>query len=81
MGVQNCIINTDYKVIADQIEKECIARDTTLEKILTPCKENEKLFERILSRAYQKNKNTEADELTKCSSKDSTASRCILSDN
>jgi ribonuclease HI len=34
MGVQCCILKTDSKVIASQIEKEYIARDKTLERYL-----------------------------------------------
>jgi ribonuclease HI len=34
MGVQRYILKTDFKVIASQIEKECIARDKTLERYL-----------------------------------------------
>jgi hypothetical protein len=34
MGVQNCILRIDSKVITGQIEKECIARDYTLERYL-----------------------------------------------
>jgi ribonuclease HI len=32
MGVQNYIMRIDSKVIAGQIEKECIARNSTLER-------------------------------------------------
>jgi ribonuclease HI len=34
MGVQSCILKTDSRVIAEQIEKECIARDAMLERYL-----------------------------------------------
>jgi ribonuclease HI len=34
MGVHNCILKTDSKVIARQIEKECIARDSMVERYL-----------------------------------------------
>jgi ribonuclease HI len=34
MGVQSCTLKTDSKVIAGQNEKECIARDATLERYL-----------------------------------------------
>jgi hypothetical protein len=34
MGVQHRILKTDSKVIANQIEKECITRDETLEMYL-----------------------------------------------
>jgi ribonuclease HI len=35
IGVQRCILHTDSKVVAGQIEKECIAREPTLEKYLS----------------------------------------------
>jgi ribonuclease HI len=34
IGVQRCILHTDSKVVAGQIEKECISREPTLEKYL-----------------------------------------------
>jgi hypothetical protein len=34
MGVQNCILKANSKVTVSQIEKECMARDATLEKYL-----------------------------------------------
>jgi ribonuclease HI len=34
LGVQHFIMKTDSKVVASQIEKECIARDETLERYL-----------------------------------------------
>jgi ribonuclease HI len=34
LGVQRCILHTDSKVVADQIEKECIAGEPTLENYL-----------------------------------------------
>jgi ribonuclease HI len=34
IGVQRCILRTDSKVVAGQIEKECIAREPTLKKYL-----------------------------------------------
>jgi ribonuclease HI len=34
ISVQKCILHTDSKVVAKQIEKECIAREPTLEKYL-----------------------------------------------
>jgi hypothetical protein len=34
MGVQYYTLKIDSKVVASQIEKECMARDATLEKYL-----------------------------------------------
>jgi hypothetical protein len=44
MGVQNCILKIDFKVIAEEIEKKCIARDTTLERYLTLIQRMENYF-------------------------------------
>jgi ribonuclease HI len=35
ISVQRCILRTDSKVVAGQIEMECIAREPTLEKYLS----------------------------------------------
>jgi ribonuclease HI len=35
IGAQRCILHMDSKVVAKQIEKECIAREPTLEKYLS----------------------------------------------
>jgi ribonuclease HI len=35
IGGQRCILHTNSKVVAGQIEKECIAREPTLERYLT----------------------------------------------
>jgi ribonuclease HI len=34
IGMQTCVLHTDSKVVSGQIEKECIARETTLERYL-----------------------------------------------
>jgi ribonuclease HI len=34
IGVQPCVLRTDSKVVSGQIEKECIAREPTLERYL-----------------------------------------------
>jgi hypothetical protein len=44
MGVQNCILKTDLKVIAGQIEKEYMARDATLERNLATVRRMENYF-------------------------------------
>jgi ribonuclease HI len=44
MGVQNCILKTDSKVIVGQIEKECMARDATLERYLATIRRMENYF-------------------------------------
>jgi ribonuclease HI len=42
IGVQRCILCTYSKVVAGQIEKECIAEETTLEKYLMLVRRMEK---------------------------------------
>jgi ribonuclease HI len=42
ISVQRCILHTDSKVVAGQIEKECIARKPTLEKYLSLVRRIEK---------------------------------------
>jgi ribonuclease HI len=44
IGVQKCIIRTDSKVVTGQIEKECIAREPTLEKYLGLVRRMENYF-------------------------------------
>jgi ribonuclease HI len=34
ISVQTCVLRIDLKVVSSQMEKECIARETTLEKYL-----------------------------------------------
>jgi ribonuclease HI len=49
MGVQHCILKTDSKVIASQIEKECITRDETLERYLAAVQRMENFFKGLQS--------------------------------
>jgi hypothetical protein len=42
IGVQRCILHTDSKVVVGQIEKECMAREPTLEKYLALVRRMEK---------------------------------------
>jgi ribonuclease HI len=65
MGVQNCILKTDSKVIAGQIEKECVARDATLERYLATVRTMENYFKGITVEYIERTKNTEAEELAK----------------
>jgi ribonuclease HI len=45
IGVQRCTLHTDSKVVAGQIEKQCIARE--------PCQKNGELLQRIHGRIHQ----------------------------
>jgi ribonuclease HI len=65
MGVHNCILKTDSKVIAGQIEKECMARDATLERYLATVRRMENYFNGFTIEYIERAKNIEADELAK----------------
>jgi hypothetical protein len=65
IGVQKCILHTDSKVVARQIEKECIAREPTLEKYLGLVRKMENDFKGFTAEFIERNKNCEADELAK----------------
>jgi ribonuclease HI len=65
IGVQRCTLCTYSKVVAGQIEKECIVRDVTLKKYLALVKRMENYFKGFTVEHIDRNKNTEADELVK----------------
>jgi ribonuclease HI len=44
IGVQTCVLGTDSKVVSGQIEKECIAREPTLERYLVLVQSMESYF-------------------------------------
>jgi hypothetical protein len=69
MGVHNCILRIDSKVIARQIEKECIARDCTLERYLALALMIENYFRGFSIEHINRSKNTEADEMVKAIAK------------
>jgi ribonuclease HI len=69
MRVQNCILTIDSKVIAKKIEKECIARDNTLERYLTLVRRMENYFIAFLVEHIDRRNNTEVDELAKAEAK------------
>jgi ribonuclease HI len=63
--VQTCILRTDSKVVSSQIEKQCIAREPTLQKYLTPIRRMENHFMGLTVEYIERSKNFEADELAK----------------
>jgi ribonuclease HI len=65
MRVHNCILKIDSKVIAGQIEKECMARDATLERYLANVRRMENYFKGFIAEYIERAKNIEADELAK----------------
>jgi ribonuclease HI len=69
MGVQYCMLKIDSKVVASQFEKECMTRDTTLEKYLATIRRMENYFKGFIVEYIERTKNTEADELAKAAAK------------
>jgi ribonuclease HI len=69
MGVQNCILKTDSKVIASQIEKECMRRDATLERYLAIVRRMENYIKGFTVEYVERKKNTESDELAKAAAR------------
>jgi hypothetical protein len=65
IGVQTCVLRIDFKVVLGQIEKECIARELTLNKYLTLVRRMENYFKGFTVEYIERNKNTEADDLAK----------------
>jgi ribonuclease HI len=63
--VLRCILCIDSKVVAKQIEKECIAREPTCEKYLSLIRRMENFFKGFTVEYIDRKKNSEADELTK----------------
>jgi ribonuclease HI len=65
IGFQRCILRTDSKVVAGQIEKECIAREPTLERYLGVIRRMGTYFKGFTAEYIERNKKFEADELAK----------------
>jgi ribonuclease HI len=63
MGVQNYILKRVSKVIAGQIEKECKARDATLEKYLAIVRGMENYLRVFTVEYIERTKNTKVDKL------------------
>jgi hypothetical protein len=56
-------------VVGSQIEKECLARDTTLEKYLAAIRRMDNYFKGFTVEYIERTKNKEADELAKAAAK------------
>jgi hypothetical protein len=64
---------TNSKVVASQIEKECMARDATIEKCLAVVRRMENYFKGFTVEYIERTKNTEVDKLAKA-----TARKAVL---
>jgi ribonuclease HI len=69
LGVTTCIIKTDSKVIADQIEKEYPAKEPVLMQYLVAIRSLEKQLKGFTLQHIERNKNEEADTLAKAAAK------------
>jgi ribonuclease HI len=65
IDVQTCVLRTNSKVVSEQIEKECIAREPTLEKYLALVRRMENHFKGFTVQYIEWSKNTKADDLAK----------------
>jgi hypothetical protein len=65
IGVQTCVLHTNSKVAAWQIEKECIAWEPTLERYLALVQRMESYFKGFTVEYIECNKNAKADDLVK----------------
>jgi hypothetical protein len=63
--MQTCMLCMDSNVVAGQIEKECIAREPTLERYLALVQRMESYFKGFTVEYIECNKNTEANDLAK----------------
>jgi hypothetical protein len=62
----------DSKVASEQIEKECIGREPTLEKYLALVRRMERYFKGFTVEYIDQNKNTEVDDLVKAAAHNNT---------
>jgi hypothetical protein len=69
LGITTCIIRTDSKVLAGQVEKEYSAKDPVLMQYLTAVRSLEKQFKGFTLQHVDRAKNKEADVLAKAAAK------------
>jgi ribonuclease HI len=69
IGVQTCVLRTDWKVVSSQIEKECIVREPTLAKYLALIRRMENHFKGFIVQYIERIRNTEVAELAKAAAR------------
>jgi hypothetical protein len=67
--VTTCIVKTDSKIVAGQIEKDCSAKEPVLLQYLSVVRSLEKQFKRLTLQHIDRNKNEEVDMLAKAVAK------------
>jgi ribonuclease HI len=72
LGVTTCIIKTDSKVVAGQVEKEYSAKDSALLQYLTAVRSLERQFKGITLHHVDRARNEEADVLAKAAARGET---------
>jgi ribonuclease HI len=77
--VQTCVLCIDSKVIAGQIEKECITRVPTLRRYLALIRRTECYFKGFTVEYIERTKDAEADELVKAMACNTPSSANIFS--
>jgi ribonuclease HI len=65
IGVQTCTLRTNSRVVASQIEKECITREPTFERYLALVRRMKNYFKGFMVEHIKRSKNSEVDELAK----------------
>lgn len=65
LGIRTCIVKTDSKVVAGQIEKGYVAREPALLQYLSDVQSLDKQFKGFTIQHINRNKNEEADSLAK----------------
>ena len=63
LGVTTCIVKTDSKVVADQVEKEYSAKDPALMQYLTAVRSLERQFKGFTLHHVDRARDEEADAL------------------
>jgi ribonuclease HI len=69
LGVTTCIIKTDSKVVAGQVEKDYAAKDPALMQYLTAVRSLERQFKGFTLQHVDRAKNEEADALAKAAAR------------
>jgi hypothetical protein len=72
--MQSCVLRINYKVVSGQIEKECIAREPTLERYLALVRRMESYFRGFIVEYIERNKNVKVDELAKATARNTVMS-------
>jgi ribonuclease HI len=69
IGIQTSVLRTDAKVVSEQIEKECIEREPTLENYVALVCRMESYFRGFTMQNIERNKNVEAADLAKAAAR------------